>query len=84
MADDNTMVGFYAGGNISTSSDNVAIGCRALYLTATGGYNTAVAKDAAYGVASNNHSYNTAIGGDALKAITTGDGTCFTRLYSWK
>ena len=72
--DDNTMVGFYAGGNISTSSDNVAIGRRALYQNQTGDFNTAVGKDSLYGESGNSHSYNTAVGGNAIKEITTGDG----------
>ena len=71
--DDNTMVGFYAGGNISTSSDNVAIGRRALYQNQTGDFNTAVGKDSLYGESGNSHSYNTAVGGNAIKEITTGD-----------
>jgi len=57
---------------VTTGDDNVGIGDSAGYYNATGDLNVAIGKSAMQGASGQNNSYNTAIGGDAFKVITTG------------
>ena len=84
----NTFVGSYAGSSTTTGGANTGIGYTALnantgdantavgilagYRNASGTYNTSLGHSALEGVASNNHSYNTAIGGKSNEVVTTG------------
>jgi hypothetical protein len=68
---DNTLVGFQAGGAITTGTGNTAVGSQALDANTTANYNTAIGYDA-LGTNVLGHS-NTAIGYNAM-ALNSGSG----------
>jgi len=68
----NTVVGGLAGDALSTGASNVAIGFRALSGEDTGSLNIAIGQDSLIALNYNGNGYNTSIGYEAGKAVSTG------------
>ena len=71
-----TAIGYQSLHSQNTASEgysyNTGVGMNTSYYNVTGVKNTAVGADAMVGVSNNNHSDNTAVGFESLKAVTTG------------
>lgn len=72
------LFGTRAGYNLTTTEEedhsNVAIGYHSLYYNEEGQYNVVIGAQAGYGATGQSYSYNTLIGWQAAKNITTGEG----------
>jgi hypothetical protein len=70
----NTLIGGLAGDALTTGSSNVAVGYNALTTDDVGQWNVAIGRDALanQNIVSAANTYNTAVGGSAGAAITTG------------
>ena len=70
----NTLIGGLAGDALTTGSSNVAVGYNALSTDDVGQWNVAIGRDAlaSQNIVSAANTYNTAVGGSAGSAITTG------------
>jgi hypothetical protein len=72
--EDNAFFGHASGNKNTTGEKNTGFGTFAGFGNRTGDYNTYVGYGAGFGVDNENHSNNTAVGYNSLKAIKTGGG----------
>ena len=73
-ASTNTLIGAAAGDSLTTGSSNVALGYGTLTTDTAGQWNVAIGRDALQqqNFTAAQNTYNTAVGGNAMKANTTG------------
>jgi len=67
-----TFIGSYAGYYRTTATGSTYVGYSAGYQQTTGNYNTALGRNALYGGSGADGTFNTAVGAEALEAITSG------------
>jgi hypothetical protein len=70
--DGTVAIGHSALNALTTGAGNTAVGYNADKFNATGGGNTFIGYECGLGASGGNHNNNTALGGESLKAITTG------------
>ena len=75
--DDNIAIGYNSQMGLTTQAHNISLGNGSLQHNVTGQGNVAIGRSALQGVATNSHIFNTAIGYEAGKDITTGGNNLF-------